>query len=135
MLYAFPYAGINFERNLSIKGVMSYRIWIHFSYIFEKDDKTETSRYFLLSSLLSFLSFLYIFYKFTLVIFACSGNVEDEILWFRMLHIWQSIMLAASFTSLCGILSGPVGFFEFKGFIFLFLSLGLAFDKSSFQNF
>ena len=52
---------------------------------------------------------------------------------FRMLHVWQSIMLAASLTNLGGILSGPIAFFEFKDFI-LFMSLVLAFGKSKFAK-
>ena len=43
-------------------------------------------------------------------------------------------MLAASFTNLGGILSGPAAFFEFKDFIVLFISLGLAFGKSKFPK-
>ena len=40
-------------------------------------------------------------------------------------------MLAATFTNLSGILSGPVAFLEFKDFIILFMSLGLAFGLAS----
>ena len=43
-------------------------------------------------------------------------------------------MLAASFTNLGGILSGPVAFYEFTDFIILFMSLGLAFGKSKFPK-
>ena len=43
-------------------------------------------------------------------------------------------MLAASSTNLGGILSGPDVFFEFKDFIILFMSLGLAFGKSKFPK-
>ena len=43
-------------------------------------------------------------------------------------------MLAASFTDLGGILSGDNAFFEFKDFIILFMSLGLAFDKLKFPK-
>ena len=43
-------------------------------------------------------------------------------------------MLAASFTNLNGILLGPAAFFEFKDFIILFMSLGLAFGKSKFPK-
>ena len=43
-------------------------------------------------------------------------------------------MLAASFTNLGEILSGPVAFFEFKDYIILFTSLGLAFGKSKFPK-
>ena len=47
----------------------------------------------------------------------------------------ESIMLAARFANLGGILSGPVTFFEFEDFIILFMSLGLAFGKSVFTKF
>ena len=60
----------------------------------------------------SFLSFLYI--GLTLAILVGSGNIKDEMLWFRMLHIWQSIMLVASFANLGGILSGLVAFLSLK---------------------
>ena len=43
-------------------------------------------------------------------------------------------MLAASFTDLSGTLSGRDVFFEFKDFIILFMSLGLAFGKSKFPK-
>ena len=51
-----------------------------------------------------------------------------------MFHIWQSIMVAASFPNLGGILSGPVAFLEIKDFIILFVSLGLPFPKSKFPK-
>ena len=61
------------------------------------------------------MSFLYT--GLTLAILACSRNIEDEIFWFRMLHIWQWIILAANFTNLGGILSGSNAFFEFKDYL------------------
>ena len=51
-----------------------------------------------------------------------------------MLHIWQSIMLAASFTNLSEILSESVAFSKFNNFIIFFMSLELAFDKSKFPK-
>ena len=51
-----------------------------------------------------------------------------------MLNIWQSIMLAASFTNLSVILSETVAFFQFKDFIIFFMSLELAFGKSKFPK-
>ena len=38
-------------------------------------------------------------------------------------------MLAASFTNLGGILSGPVAFFKFKDIMIMLMSLGLALGK------
>ena len=44
-------------------------------------------------------------------------------------------MLAASYTNLGETLSGPVSFLDFKDFMNLLISLGLAFGKSKFSNF
>ena len=44
-------------------------------------------------------------------------------------------MLAASFTSLGGILLGSVAFFELKIFIILYMSLAFAFGKPKFPLF
>ena len=51
-----------------------------------------------------------------------------------MLHIWQSIMLAASFTSLGGTLSESVAFFSLK-ILLSDVSLGFAFGKSKFPRY
>ena len=79
---------------------------------------------------------LVMYTNLVLAILACSGNIEDKILWFRMLHgLYDSlIMLLTIFTNLGGTLSGPIAFLISKDFMILFMSLGLAFGRSKFSK-
>ena len=106
VLHAFIYLDINSDINLSTKGNID--TWKIFPWIFEKEDKTENGLQFSISYLLSLL-----YFGLTFV-------------------IRESIMLAASFTVLGGILLPSSAFYEFKDFIILFMSLGPAFGKSKF---